>query len=74
MTLDGFIRLILPYLDGEHDREALLDKLVEHIAAGRIAIRDEHGDPLTADNARETLSGQVDVALRWMARSALLTG
>jgi methyltransferase-like protein len=72
VTLDGFIRLILPFLDGEHNRDDLLDEVIAHIAAGRVAIRDKDSNPLTPENAREMMSGQIDVALRWLARSALL--
>ena len=74
LILDPFIRLILPYLDGQHDRDAILDKLVEHVVAGRINVRTKDGERISEDNARAMFTGQLDVALKWLGRSSLLTG
>jgi methyltransferase-like protein/SAM-dependent methyltransferase len=74
MILDPFIRLILPYLDGQHDRDAILDKLVEHVVAGRINVRTKDGERISEANARAMFTGQLDVALKWLGRSSLLTG
>lgn len=72
LILDPFIRLILPYVDGEHSRDDILDKLVEHVSEGRIGVRTKEGEKITEVNAREMFVGQLDVALRWLGRSSLL--
>ena len=74
IVLDSFMRLVLPYADGQHSHEDILDNLVDHVVSGRVGVRTKEGEPLTAENARQMFSGQLDVALRWLARSALLIG
>ena len=72
VVLDDLALRVLSLLDGEHDRAALVDALVEMAAGG--AMRVEQGGALLTDRGalRKVLRPAVDQALANLARCALL--
>lgn len=72
VDLDPIAHALLPYLDGEHDHEALISILQGYVDQGLMRLsKDEQAitDPLAVYTL---LSRQVDVTLNWLARAALL--
>jgi methyltransferase-like protein/SAM-dependent methyltransferase len=69
VDLDDLDRLLLPYLDGNHDLTALAALLAAHgvMAIGEGGERIE--DP---DRAREVMVRSVGRRIQWLARAALL--
>lgn len=70
--LGGLSQVIIGYLDGEHDREQVLDSLVQLVAAEQIGLQvdgETVGDPQAI---RQLLANELDSSLRWLAQSALL--
>jgi methyltransferase-like protein len=73
VRLDGFDRYLLGHLDGSHDREALVERLMAGpVAEGALKVQDD-GEPVQdAARVRERLAEEVEQKLRWLARAALL--
>ncbi len=67
VELDNFNRLVLINLDGENDRDSLLDFLVELAEEGKLSIKKADGDDL-----RYTLSVEMEKSLRQFALLGLL--
>ncbi len=72
IELDPLSRHLLPYLDGRHDREALVAIVLELAKRGRVAIEVEGKRPLRPARSRAILAQELDANLSWLARSALL--
>ncbi len=64
VELDPFAHVLLPYLDGQHDRAALLHELrqIENLMS---QLSDE-------DDPDQALANELTRALNWLARTALL--
>ena len=74
IVLGPFDALVLPRLDGQRDRRALLDSLVEAATSGVFTI-DREGRPITdAAQLRGILGPTLDASLGQFARNALLVG
>jgi len=72
IELDDAARNLLPYLDGLHDRQALLRELVEAIDRGDVSILVD-GLPVAKGAAvADTLESTLDLSLRHLARVACL--
>ncbi|UCG24117.1 MAG: class I SAM-dependent methyltransferase [Chloroflexota bacterium] len=69
VELDAISAILLPMLDGKHDRDVLLASLVTLQKRGRLQLPEKL---LEAAGAEEILGKQLDQALRFMARAALL--
>jgi methyltransferase-like protein/protein-L-isoaspartate O-methyltransferase len=69
VELDAISALLLPMLDGKHDRKVLLASLITLHNKGRLQLPDKL---LEAAGAEEILGKQLHQALRFMARAALL--
>ncbi len=69
VELDGMMYGVLPLLDGQHDRAAIVSALLEFVAAGKaVPPRPD----MTPEQIRSDLERDLDQALRWLARAALL--
>ncbi len=66
--LDGISRILMPYLDGRHDRGEILKKMISHYEAGDLTLdmTSREQDILAA------LSTAVEQRLGFLARSGLL--
>jgi methyltransferase-like protein/ubiquinone/menaquinone biosynthesis C-methylase UbiE len=63
---------VITLLDGRHDRRAIVEALIEPVAAGKVEVR-IGGQPLTdPQRIRPILAERVEVCLRDFARHALL--
>jgi methyltransferase-like protein len=73
IRLDGELAgRIIMLLDGRHDRSAIVEALIEPLAAGKVEAR-VGGEPLTdPKRIRSILTERVEVCLRDFARHALL--
>jgi len=69
--LDEVERVLVPLLDGQTPRSALVARLEEEIATGRLVVTD--GEPPVGEALRGALAGVVEVVLRNLARQALFT-
>ncbi len=74
LSLDDEITYrLLPWLDGQHDRSALVNHLLELVQAGTLVAQAENGRPNGGgDNHEAFLGAAVDKALRRLADAALL--
>ncbi len=64
---------LLPYLDGKHDRAALLDVLTSWTAEGKIGVRDDDGKLVTnTKQLNSILDLNLDAILHWITRESLL--
>jgi methyltransferase-like protein/protein-L-isoaspartate O-methyltransferase len=70
--LGGLSGVIIGYLDGEHDRQQILDKLVEMVTTGQIQLQVDGESMDNQQVTRQLLSEELDSSLRWLAYSALL--
>jgi methyltransferase-like protein len=61
---------LLPYLDGQHTREQLLDKLVDLVETGTLVVQLEHGT--TSAQLRQLLAEVLEQSLHHLSRQALL--
>ncbi len=66
--------LILPALDGRHDRDALIRQLVDLAAAGRFKIHQAGREVEDPDKIRQVLARELEVALNWLAQMGFLVG
>lgn len=66
------VRALMPYFDGNHSYNDLLEKLIDDVRTFRLMIM-MNGEPVTdVEQVVEHLQQQLDAALEWMGRSALL--
>jgi len=70
LETDPLLRFLLPYLDGEHDRDDLLDLLLEGPVAQGLLRVEQDGEPIV--EVRELLAAELENCLDWAARAALL--
>jgi len=74
VALGAAERRLLPLLDGQHDRKALLDHLVDLAVTNQIQVRDNKGVLITDAATLQTLIGpQLDAMLNKIAAAALLS-
>ena len=73
VRLDEFDCYLLRHLDGSHDGAALVESLMAGPVADGVLTVQNDGEPVKeATKVRDTLAGEVEVKLRWLARAALL--
>ncbi len=72
VELDNLTRLILMNLDGQNDRNALLEFLIRLADEGKIGVRDGDEPAQTPEDVRRILAKELDSSLEWLAKSALL--
>ena len=72
--LDYFQRLTLRYLDGQHDRAALVSALHDLVEDGTLAIHDSGARVAGGARARQLVAEAVESNLPMLARLALLVG
>lgn len=72
VNLDVVAQQLVQHLDGEHDREALLDELVKQAHAGVLVLK-TNDIPITEDSQiRQVMSQAMEKTLENCARSGLL--
>ena len=69
VALDAVTQQVVQHLDGHHDRESLVDKLVAKVDAGLLAVRDSTGQPVrdherVGREMRKHLENALDVCVR----------
>lgn len=74
VALDRISRLILAYLDGNHDRQAILDIIVEFHKDGQIVLTDEEEKNIDPKALRELMAKDIDHNFNFFAWAALLIG
>jgi methyltransferase-like protein len=74
VTVDGFERCLLPYLDGYHDLDDLVDVLEAGPVAEGVLVLDENGSIGGQSEVRRVLAQKTRKRLKRLARAALLTG
>ncbi|MBY0528382.1 MAG: hypothetical protein K2R98_33635 [Gemmataceae bacterium] len=72
--LDPFGRQVVPRLDGQHDRNALLMGLVEAVEAGELTAEHEGMPVQDVQVLKAALDENLDQKLQELARLALLIG
>ncbi len=70
--LNNFTRLVLTNLDGENNRDELLDFLVRLVQEGKITRPNDDKTSKTTDELRQSLSGELDAILKHLASLSLL--
>lgn len=72
VQLDILSSHLLPHLDGQHDRAALLAVLLDLVAQGRLKVT--HEETAVTDDAlrQQILAQEIEMSLRWLGRAALL--
>ncbi len=71
VTIDEFDRFLLAYLDGSHDRQALLDLLMEGpVAQGVLKLEDEQLAQSDSQK-RDLLAEELERRLDWLAQASL---
>ena len=72
VRLDAFTRYLLLWLDGEHDRGALVRRFMDGpVADGTLSIKqDGSGDG--EEDIVSLLGEELETRLRWLAQAALL--
>jgi methyltransferase-like protein/SAM-dependent methyltransferase len=74
LTLDEVTQNALPFLDGQHDREALLGALIKAVDEGRLSIL-LNGIPASrGESVSGILKNALDQSLTRLASEALLVG
>jgi len=74
VRLNDLDKQLLPLLDGEHDKAAMIEKLVEVTLKGGLSVQQDN-EPLTdPDKVRAALTGVMEPSLAGLARHALLIG
>jgi methyltransferase-like protein/SAM-dependent methyltransferase len=74
VELDDVVRTLIQHMDGTHSRDDLVGVLQQHMREGTLTVvlgGERVQDP---DAVQDHLYNQLNAALDWMARSALLTG
>ena len=72
VKLEPLERLILPLLDGKHDREALIGPLVRAAKDGLLVVKHNQKEEHDEERLREIIGNQLNGALESLAGSALL--
>ena len=73
VRLDEFSRYLIAHLDGEHDRQTIVDRFMSGpVAEGTLKFEREEEQITDRERLKAVLSEELDVHLRWMAQSALL--
>jgi methyltransferase-like protein/SAM-dependent methyltransferase len=67
VSIDPFVRLVLPFLDGQHSVDAVVDQVVKQIKAGALTVKSAETTP-----SRDAIASDVQSVLRWLGRVALL--
>ncbi len=71
VTLEEFDRFILPYLDGEHDRQSLISILMDGpIADGKLRLEKE-GKLVDINDQSSALMSELESRLKWLAYASL---
>ncbi|MAS37246.1 MAG: hypothetical protein CL610_24815 [Anaerolineaceae bacterium] len=69
VELDGLNVALLPFLDGQHNRDDLLRELVGLVESGKLSPSRRISDP---QQMRQQLAQYLDHALHWLVYAALL--
>jgi methyltransferase-like protein/ubiquinone/menaquinone biosynthesis C-methylase UbiE len=72
VEVDPLMRIILQYLDGQHDREAIIGKVVELAARGAIDVEPQGRPAAGSGDVARRIALAVDSALKELAQRALL--
>lgn len=72
VLLEGLSQPLLLYLDGRHDRAALLNIFTQMAAAGQLGLQEDGALITDAGRIRDSLAYEIDMTLRWMLKTALL--
>lgn len=72
IELNPFSRLVLSLLDGQHDRGALVDELLEWVTTGQLTLPDSEHMPTHRAALQALLSAQIDQQLELLAGLGLL--
>jgi len=72
--LKPFQQHLLRYLDGQHNRAALMDILTDLAAKGHITIEQNDQPVEDVQTRRDILAQDLAQHLQWLARAALLVG
>ncbi|MBC8354685.1 MAG: methyltransferase regulatory domain-containing protein [Planctomycetes bacterium] len=70
--LNDLERRLLPLLDGQHNRAALVDALREDVVSGKLVLRDKGGPVKSDDRVSEILEDMIDKQLAAIAKRGLL--
>jgi methyltransferase-like protein len=63
---------VLPHLDGEHDRAAIVAALAQRVADGRLVIHEQGVPVIDATRISQVLADALEPCLERLARLALL--
>lgn len=72
--LNDLERHVLPHLDGEHDRSAIVASLAKRVADGRLVIHEQGVPVIDATRISQVLTEAIEPCLERLARLALLEG
>ena len=72
-ALDLVHRIMLQYMDGQHDQEAILEKMMEHLNKGELVLRQNDKEIPADDTARQIMKQMIAEATQAMALNALLS-
>ncbi|RPI81376.1 MAG: methyltransferase domain-containing protein [Chloroflexi bacterium] len=72
ISLDGFDRFILQYLDGSSNRDRIIDALINGPAADGTLELNTEGEILDPDEKQELLKQELEFHLKWLAAASLL--
>lgn len=72
ITLDGFDRFIIQYLDGSSNREKLIEALLNGPVADGTLELNQGGETLDPDDKQELLKQELEFHLKWLAAASLL--
>ncbi len=69
LHLSGFL---LPYLNGENDRDSLLTIMHELVQKEAVTLTNKDGQAIDTETIQKTLRQELEINLRWLGRVALL--
>lgn len=72
ITLDGFDRFILNYLDGSSNRQRLMDILMDGPVADGTLELNADGESLGPEKQRALLEKELEFHLKWLAAASLI--
>ncbi|MCI0464302.1 MAG: class I SAM-dependent methyltransferase [Gemmataceae bacterium] len=72
VALEDFDRLVIRYLDGDHDQEATLGELTALVTGGQLGMTRQGAPVRDPETARAILTPLLEQSLRRLAREALL--
>jgi len=72
LALEPMSAFLLPYLNGENDRDALLTIMCELVQKGVVTLANEEGQVTGAEAIHTILTHELEKSLRWLGRVALL--